>query len=81
MPPRTSSPTVPLPRSWSSFVRSGVLHAISLATTALTVAWSKAAERRSPQRQRAEIDRLRAEIVHVTSALGDQRDQSALNAA
>ena len=50
-------------------------HAISLASTALTVSWSRAASRSSPQRQRAEIDRLRAEITHLKEemAIKDSR--------
>ena len=59
------SPVIPLPRSWREHVRSGVLHAISLASTALTVSWSRASARSSRHRLQAEIDRLRAEIKHL----------------
>jgi len=65
MPIRDASRPVPLPKNWPNFLRSGVLHAISLASTAMTHAWSRAASRSSPQRQRGEIDRLRAEITHL----------------
>ncbi len=34
------SQTLPLPKGWTKFVRSGVLHAISLASTALSHSWS-----------------------------------------
>ena len=35
---------LPLPREWSQVVQSGVLHAISLASSALTTAWARGAE-------------------------------------
>ncbi|MCP3917779.1 MAG: helix-turn-helix domain-containing protein, partial [bacterium] len=70
-----SPKTIPLPRNWPDLVRSGVLHAISLASTALTVAWSRASTRSSQHRERAEIDRLRAEIEHLKEemAIKDSR--------
>ena len=65
MPDRGSPTTPPLPRGWTKHVRSGVLHAISLASTALTHSWGMAARRGSPRRLAAEIDRLRAEVTHL----------------
>ena len=54
---------IPLPRGWPKIVRSGVLHAISLAATALAAAWSRASTSRSSKRKRrAETDRLRSEV-------------------
>ncbi len=54
---------------WSSV--QGVLHAISLASTALSVAWGRAASSRSSrQRQGAEVERLRAEIALYKEELG-----------
>ncbi len=38
--PRSTS--LPLPKGWTKVVRTGALHAISLAATALTVAWARA---------------------------------------
>ena len=67
----TNAQTIPLPKGWPRVVRSGVLHAIALASTALNVAWGKAASSRSPRyRQRAEVDRLRAEIALSKEELG-----------
>ena len=60
----TSTKTIPLPKGWPKVVRSGVLHAIALASTALSVAWGRAASSRSSrQRQGADAERLRAEIA------------------
>jgi hypothetical protein len=61
MPPPTASKFIPLPRHWSEHLRSGVLHAISIAQTALTCAWARAASRSPARRHPAEIDCLRAE--------------------
>ncbi len=70
MPPRTASLTVPLPKGWTKIVRSATLHAISVAVTALTTAWGRAATSRSArQRQRAEADRLRTELALLKEEL------------
>ncbi len=70
MPRQTGSTALPLPRGWSKFVRTGVLHAISLAATALTAAWARAAASRSSRRtQSAEADRLRTEVALLTEEL------------
>ena len=57
--------SISLSRNWRKTVRSGVLHAISLASTAMTAAWSRASERGARARHQAEIDRLRAEVGHL----------------
>ncbi len=70
MPSRTPSLTVPLPRGWTKIVRSATLHAISVAVTALTTAWGRAATSRSARlRQRGEVDRLRTEIALLKEEL------------
>lgn len=61
---------IPLPKGWPTLVRSGVLHAISLAATALTTAWSRASTSRSRRQKRgAETERLRAEIALLEEEL------------
>ncbi len=71
MPPRsTTSALPPLPRGWTKIVNTAVLHALSLAATALTAAWSRTAtSRASRHRERAKVDRLRAEIAQLTEEL------------
>ena len=66
MPP---SQPIPLPRGWPEFVRSGVLHAISIGATAMTAAWARATRGRSAHRLQADIDRLRAEVAHLEEEL------------
>ena len=39
------SPSIPLPRGWSTAVRAGVLHAISIASTAMISASCPSSER------------------------------------
>jgi hypothetical protein len=57
----SAAPPLTLPRGWPPKVRSAVLHAISLAATALTVAWGRAATSDSLRRRlAAETDRLRS---------------------
>lgn len=71
MPNRRASPALSLPKRWPEVVHSSVLHAISLAATALTVAWANAATSRSSRhRQRAEADRLRTEIALLEEEVG-----------
>jgi len=65
---RHSQP-IPLPKGWPKFVRSGVLHAISLGAIAMTSAWARATKARSKRRLQADIDRLRAEVVHLEEEL------------
>jgi len=65
----------PLPKGWSKLIRSGVLNAISLGATAMSTAWARAAAQTSSRRLGADIDRLRAEIVHLEEemAIKDRR--------
>ena len=59
-----SRPKIPLPRQWPSIVRSGVLHAISLAHFSMTFTRSWAANNRNARiRLKAENDRLRQELT------------------
>ncbi len=41
----------PLPKGWTKTIRSSVLHAVSLASAALTSAWAGAARNRRPRVQ------------------------------
>ena len=43
MPPRSAQTALPLPRGWRKITRAGVLHAISIAATAMPRASSIAA--------------------------------------
>jgi transposase InsO family protein len=70
MPTGSAADPLPLPSGWSKIVNSAVLHALSIAATALTAAWGRAAQ--SPgakRRERAEADRLRTEIALLTEEL------------
>ena len=70
MPARSTAQPLPLPRGWTKIVNSAVLHALSLAATALTAAWSSTAAGRSSRHgEHAELDRLRAEIAQLTEEL------------
>ena len=63
---RRSSPRIPLPKQWPSRVRSGVLHAISLAHFSLTYTRSWAANSWNARiRLKQENDRLRQELALV----------------
>jgi hypothetical protein len=58
-----SRPRIPLPKQWPNRVRSGVLHAISLAHFSLTFTRSWAANSWNARlRLKAENDRLRQEL-------------------
>ena len=64
MPAKASSPTIPLPNSWTFFVKSAVLHAISLAQFAMvhTPGWAA----NSPNariRLKAELEQAHQEIA------------------
>lgn len=69
MPSPSGPKSISLPRHWTRHLRSGVLHAISLAQVALTHAWGRAATRSPASRHQAEIDRLRAEVTHLEEEL------------
>lgn len=63
MPSRSTSSILTLPRRWPQVVQSGVVHAISLASVALTAACGREARSRlSRGRRCAEVERLRTEI-------------------
>ncbi len=60
----------PLPRRWTKTTRSSLLHAISLAFTALTRAWgSSATSRRRTIRLQADLDRATTEIALLNEEL------------
>ena len=66
----SSTPPIPLPRGWTKVVRSGVLHAISVASAAMTHTWSQASSSRSSRaREMADADRLRTEVALLTEEL------------
>ncbi len=59
-----------LPKGWTRTVRSSVLHAVSLASAALTSAWSRAAISRRPRVQTvAELERAKTEIALLKEEL------------
>ena len=70
MPAKSSSPTIPLPRSWTSRVKSAILHAISLAqfTMAHTRGWA-ANSPNSRIRLKADLDRAHQEIALLREEL------------
>ena len=61
--------TLPLPRGWSKRTRSAVLHAVSLASAALTTAWARASTRRDGARDAAEAGRLCTELALLREEL------------
>ena len=68
---RRSWEDIPLPAGWTLLVKSAVLHAVSLASTALTLASSRAsASRVQRHRLQAELDRATTEIA----LLGEELD-------
>ncbi len=68
----------PLPRGWTKTTRSSVLHAISLAFTALTRAWSSSAtSRRRTIRLQAYLDRATTEIALRNEELAIKDDRFA----
>ncbi len=59
-----------LPKGWTRTVRSSVLHAVSLASAALTSAWSRAAiSRRRRVQTIAELERAKTEIALLKEEL------------
>ena len=65
-----SRPRIPLPKQWSKRVRSGVLHAISLAHFSLTFTRSWAANGYNARfRLKAENDRFRQELALLQEEL------------
>ena len=62
---------VPLPRGWTKHVKSALIQAVSLAATALNVAYGRACKNRSVgQRLASDLDRLGNEIA----LLQEERD-------
>ncbi len=55
-----------LPRQWPEHIKSGILHAISLASVALTIARSRATSRR---RLQAEVEQANTEIALLREEL------------
>ncbi len=60
-----SQRSAPLPRGWSKHIKTGLLHAISLATVALTIARS----RHTRSRFLTELDRANGEIALLKEEL------------
>jgi hypothetical protein len=60
------SPTIRLPQQWSRHVKSGILHAIALASTAMVAAHGRAARRR---RLAVELEQARQEIALLREEL------------
>ena len=60
----------PLPKSWTKTIKSSVLHAVSLASAALTTAWGRVASNRRPRVQMvAELERAKTEITLLKEEL------------
>ena len=69
---------LPLPRGWTKTTRSSVLHAISLAFSALTRAWgSSGTSRRRTTRPQADLDRVTTEIALRDEELAIKDDRFA----
>ncbi len=60
-----SQPSIPLPKGWSKHMKSGLLHAVSLASTALTAARSRHAR----SRLESELERANNEIALLKEEL------------
>ncbi len=61
--------TPPLPKRWPRHVKSAVLHAVSLASAALTLARSRVASIRDNKR------RLRAHLEHAQTEIAQLREE------
>ncbi len=60
----------PLPKSWTKTIESSVLHAVSLASAALSTAWARAASHRRPRVQMvAELERAKTETALLKEEL------------
>ncbi len=60
---------LPLARGWTKIVRSAVINAISVASTAMTTAWGRAASKSPRRRQQAELDRLRTQLALLSQEM------------
>ena len=70
MPAESSTPAIPLPRGWSSHVKSAMLHVISLAQFAM--AYTRGWAANSPNarvRLKAEHDRAQQEVALLNEEL------------
>lgn len=62
--PKKNPPTIPLPKSWSTTVRSAIIHVIALARFAAVHTHGWAANSRNERvRLETEVDRLRSEVL------------------
>ena len=60
---------IPLPRGWTQHVKSALLHAVSLASTALTLARSRAATSHLERRRlQGELDRATTEMALLSGS-------------
>ncbi len=63
-------PNIPLPKAWSSHIKAGILHVISLARVALVAASGRAAQSgKANIRLRAELAEARGEISQLEEEL------------
>ncbi len=58
-----------LPRGWTKTVRSSVVHAVALASVALTRAWGSAARKERPVQLVAARERAKSEIALLREEL------------
>jgi len=78
MPAKSSTPAIPLPRGWSSQVKSVMLHVISLAQFALAYTRGWAANRPNARvRLKAERDRAQQEVALLNEELRIHRARMA----
>ena len=69
-----TEPRVPLPKGWNKHVRSSLLHVISLAPFAVAYTRGWGADGINPRlRQKTELMRLTAAIVHQSNRSGSDR--------
>lgn len=70
MPAQSATQALLLPRGWTKVLTAAVLHALSLAATALTAARVRAAGSRSSRvKERTEVDRLRTVLALLEEEL------------
>ncbi len=65
----TAVEPIPLPRGWTKTVRSSVVHAVALASVALTRAWGSAARKERQVHLVAARDRAKSEIALLREEL------------
>ena len=71
-----SEKTTPLPRGWTTRVKSALIQSVSLAATALTLAHGRASASRNPRRRlAAELDRANTEIALLKEELAIKDDR------